>query len=141
MRPFLNVRGTDDLFDKIRKVWASAYTTRALAFRINKNLPVMGDELGVAIPKMVNARSSGICFTVDPVSGDESKIILEANWGLGEGVVSGAESVDGFVVDKESLEIVTVQIGEKTTCVVNMEKGAGWAEVPGKNAEYFLFEQ
>jgi len=129
---YLNVKGKDDLFEKIKKVWASSYTTRAVAFRVNKGLPVLGDELGIAVPKMVNARSSGICFTVDPVTGDDSKIILEANWGLGEGVVSGAESVDGFIVDKQSFDIAARQVGRKTTCVVNSEKGAAWVDVPEK---------
>ena len=127
---YLNVIGVDDVLDKVKKVWASAYTTRAVAFRINKDIPVIGDELGIAVPKMVNARASGIGFTVDPVTGDDSKIILEANWGLGEGVVSGAESVDGFVVNKESLEIIKRQVGNKVNCVVSLEKGAEWAEVP-----------
>lgn len=127
---YLNVRGIEDVLEKVKKVWASAYTTRAVAFRINKDFPVLADELGVAVPKMVNARASGIAFTVDPVTGDASKIILEANWALGEGVVSGAESVDGFVVDKESLEIGTRHVGEKFKCVVYTENGADWADVP-----------
>ncbi|MBW1703172.1 MAG: phosphoenolpyruvate synthase, partial [Deltaproteobacteria bacterium] len=126
---YLNVCGVEDVLEKVKKVWASAYTARAVAFRINKGFPVLGDELGVAIPKMVNARASGIAFTVDPVTGDDSKIILEANWGLGEGVVSGAESVDGFVVDKESLEIATRHVGKKFKCVVYTENGADWADV------------
>ena len=129
---YLNVRGIEDVLEKVKKVWSSAYTTRAVAFRINKGLAVLGDELGVAIPKMVNARASGIIFTVDPVTGDDSKIILEANWGLGEGVVSGAESVDGFVVDKANLEITKRHVGRKTKCVVNTEDGADWADVPKK---------
>jgi pyruvate,water dikinase len=129
---YLNVRGIEDVLEKVKMVWSSAYTTRAVAFRINKDLPVQGDELGVAIPKMVNARASGITFTVDPVTGDDSKIILEANWGLGEGVVSGAESVDGFVVEKASLEIIKRHVGKKTKCVVNTEDGADWADVPQK---------
>ncbi len=129
---YLNVRGVEDVLEKVKKVWASAYTTRAVAFRINKGLPILGDELGVAVPKMVNARASGIAFTVDPVTGDASKIILEANWGLGEGVVSGGESVDGFVVDKESLGIVKRHVGQKVRCVVNTEEGADWADVPEK---------
>jgi len=127
---YLNVIGVNDVLEKVKKVWSSAYTTRAVAFRINKDIPVISDELGVAIPKMVNARASGIGFTVDPVTGDDSKIILEANWGLGEGVVSGAESVDGFVVNKEDLEITQRQVGNKVKCVVRLEKGAEWAEVP-----------
>jgi len=127
---YLNVRGIEDVLEKVKNVWASAYTTRAVAFRINKGFPVLGDELGVAILKMVNARASGIAFTVDPVTGDDSKIILEANWGLGEGVVSGVESVDGFVVDKESLDISTRYVGKKFKCVVYTENGADWADVP-----------
>lgn len=127
---YLNVIGVDDVLEKVKKVWASAYTTRAVAFRINKDIPVIADELGIAIPKMINARASGIGFTVDPVTGDDSKIILEANWGLGEGVVSGAESVDAFIVNKENLEIINRQIGNKVKCVVTKDKGAEWAETP-----------
>jgi pyruvate,water dikinase len=126
---YLNVRGQEDLLKKVKKVWASAYTPRAIAFRANKGFPILGDELGVAIPKMVNARASGITFTVDPVTADDSKILLEANWGLGEGVVSGAESVDGFVVDKESMEIIARHVGNKVKCVVYTEDGADWADV------------
>ena len=127
---YLNVRGIGEVIEKVKKVWASAYTARAVAFRINKGLPVLGDELGVAVPKMVNARASGITFTVDPVTADASRIILEANWGLGEGVVSGAESVDGFVLDKERMEIVARHVGNKMKCVVYTKDGADWADVP-----------
>jgi pyruvate, water dikinase len=127
---YLNVRGMEDVLEKVKCVWGSAYTPRAIAFRANKGFPILGDELGVAVPKMVNARASGIAFTVNPVDGDDSKIILEANWGLGEGVVSGAESVDGFVIDKETLEISARHVGNKCKCVVYIEDGADWADVP-----------
>jgi pyruvate,water dikinase len=126
---YLNVKGREDLLDKVKKVWASAYTTRAIALRVNKDLPILGDELGVAVPKMVNARASGIGFTVDPVTGDASKVIIEANWGLGEGVVSGAESVDSFLVDKGSLKVIERNVGKKSRCVLYREKGAGWEDV------------
>lgn len=127
---YLNVKGTDEVLDKVKKVWASAYTTRAIAFRVNKDLPIIGDELGVAVPKMVNACSAGIGFTVDPVTGDASKVVIESNWGLGEGVVSGEGSVDRFVVDKQTMEITERAVGEKTKQVVNKVKGAEWEEVP-----------
>jgi pyruvate,water dikinase len=123
------VRGGQEVLDKVKKVWASAYTTRAIAFRVNKSFPVLGDELGVAVPKMVNARASGIGFTVDPVTGDSSKVLIEANWGLGEGVVSGGESVDRFVVDKGSMEVTGKNVGKKARCVVYRDRGADWEEV------------
>ncbi len=127
---YLNVIGIEDVLDKMKTVWASAYTTRAIAFRINKGIPIMEDELGVAIPRMVNARSSGVSFTVDPVTGDSSRIIIDASWGLGEGVVSGAVSVDRYVVDKENLAILDTSIGEKTKQVITVKSGVDWEDVP-----------
>jgi pyruvate,water dikinase len=127
---YLNVKGEKELLEKVKIVWSSAFTARAISYRIRKGLAIEGDSIGVAVLAMVNARASGISFTVDPVTGDPKKIIIEANWGLGEGVVSGAESVDGFVVNKEDLEVISTHVGKKTRCVVNMEQGAEWADVP-----------
>ena len=127
---YLNVKGKEEVIEKVKKVWASAYTPRAIAFRVNKGLPVLGDELGVAVVKMVNAKAAGVCFTVEPIKGDSSKILIEANWGLGEGVVSGGEAVDRYVVDKSSLEIIEKVPGNKTKCVVRGERGTKWQEVP-----------
>jgi pyruvate,water dikinase len=129
---YLNVRGIEELVEKIKKVWSSAFTPRAIAFRVNKGLPILGDELGVAVPKMVNARASGIAFTVNPIDGDASKITIEANWGLGEGVVSGAESVDTFQVEKNFLEIAAKHTGNKRRGVFYTERGADWADVPAE---------
>ena len=55
---------------------------------------------------MVDARSAGVMFTVNPANGDVSKILIDANWGLGEGVVSGSTGVDEWMVDKVSFDIV-----------------------------------
>jgi len=129
---YLNIKGKEEILDKVKKVWASAFTTRAIAFRVNKGIPVDGDMLGIAVVKMVNARAAGIGFTIDPVSGDSSKVVVEANWGLGEGVVSGEESVDRFVVDKQSFEIVERSVGKKIKRVVNTEKGAEWEDTPSE---------
>ncbi len=127
---YLNVIGIEDVLDKMKKVWASAYTTRAIALRVNKDLPIMGDELGVAVPRMVNASSSGISFTVDPVTGDPSRVIIDASWGLGEGVVSGDVNVDRFTVDKENLAISDTYIGKKAKQVVNKKRGVDRDDVP-----------
>ncbi len=123
---YLNVRRADNVLCKVKEVWASAFTPRAIAFRIQKNIPMFGDELGVCIVKMVNAKSAGIGFTVDPITGNDSEILIEANWGLGEGVVTGSESIDKFIVDKESLAIKEKEIGGKIKHVIMKEKGSEW---------------
>jgi pyruvate,water dikinase len=129
---YLNVVGTEDVLDKIKKVWSSAYTARAIALRVNKDIPITGDELGVAVSRMINARSAGISFTLDPVTGDTSKVIINSSWGLGEGVVSGDEDVDHFAVDKKTLEIIESNAGRKKKKVVNKKRGVEWNDVPAR---------
>jgi pyruvate,water dikinase len=80
-----------------------------------------GDELQdvadaamcVGIQQMVPARAAGVAFTLDPVTGDRSKIVIEAVWGLGEGVVSGDVTPDRFRVDKITLEILAREVADK----------------------------
>lgn len=127
---YLNVRGSDEVLEKVKRVWSSAFSTRAIAYRVNKGIPFDGDMLGVTIQKLVDARCAGICVTIDPVSGELSKIIIEANWGLGEGVVSGGATVDRFVVEKKTLEIEERKIGNKTIQVVSRNGGISSEEVP-----------
>jgi pyruvate,water dikinase len=62
---------------------------------------------------MVAARAAGVMFTLDPLSGDRSKIVIEACWGLGEGVVSGDVTPDRHRVDKVTLELLGSEIASK----------------------------
>ncbi|HMB30700.1 MAG TPA: PEP/pyruvate-binding domain-containing protein, partial [Desulfohalobiaceae bacterium] len=102
METFLNVKGSESLLQYIVRVWGSAFTTRALTFRLDNNMAIESAPIGVAVLKMVNAKCAGITLTVLPSTGDTSKILIEANWGLGESVVSGEITPDQFVIDKKS---------------------------------------
>lgn len=127
---FLNIFGEEALLNCIKKVWSSIFTVRALSYRMQKKLPLEKELIGVTVLEMIDARSSGICFTADPVTCDPNRIIIEANFGLGEGVVGGTECVDTFVVDKETMEIVKSYIGRKIRCVVKKNQGVQWIDVP-----------
>jgi len=63
---------------------------------------------------MVNAKAAGVTFTINPVTGEPNQIVIEANWGLGESVVSGAVTPDDYVVDKNTLQIIEKKIAKKT---------------------------
>jgi pyruvate,water dikinase len=117
---YLNVKGKTDLLEKVKKVWASTFNARSVAYRLRKGLPVASGPIGVAVLEMVQARSAGIGFSVDPNTGDETRMIIEANWGLGESVVSGELTPDRWVLDKETLAVREAILGkkEKTTCFV-----------------------
>jgi len=138
---YLNVKGKADLLEKIRKVWASSFNPRSLAFRKRKGLPLENDPIGVAVLKMVNARTAGIVFTADPNTGDTSRMIIEANWGLGESVVGGEALPDVYVLKKESLEIVEKKLGKKSRYVTCKELGVAEEDCPADLSNIFCLRE
>lgn len=134
---YLNVRGKSDLMEKVIKVWSSTFAARALAFRSQQGLPLARDPIGVAVVKMVNAYAAGVAFTADPKSGDTSKIMLEANWGLGESVVGSSVTPDRYILGKETLEILEKTLGRKTKRVVLGNMGTVEEETPQDEVSRF----
>jgi len=131
----LNVKGEKPLINEIKRVWSSTFVARAISYRVQEGLPVENDPIGVAILKMVHARSAGICFTADPNTGDDSVVIIEGNWGLGESVVSGAATPDRFTVLKKNLEIKGKTICKKLQKVSFSENGTIEEEIKHKEQE------
>jgi pyruvate,water dikinase len=111
---FLNVKGVDELLGKTVKCWSSLFTPRAIFYRTQKGFPHEKVLISVGVQRMVNSRAAGVMFTIDPVTGDPSKIVIEGNYGLGESVVSGAVTPDDYIVDKKTLKILEKRIGKKT---------------------------
>ena len=135
----LNVWGESDLIEKIIKVWSSIFNPRSLSARKQAGVSLAEDPIGVAVLKMVNARAAGILFTADPNTGDASRMIIEANWGLGESVVGGEAMPDTFLLDKDSLEITKKKLGTKARVVNLKEKGVAEEETSSdKSASFCL---
>jgi pyruvate,water dikinase len=111
---FLNVKGSKELTEKTIKCWSSLFTPRAIFYRDEKGFKHEQVFISVGVQKMVNAKAAGVIFTLDPVTGETDKIVIEANWGLGEAVVSGSVTPDHYVVDKNSLKILEKQVVKKT---------------------------
>lgn len=110
---FLNVKGEEQLVHYVQKCWSSLYTPRAIFYREEKGFPHEKVLISVGIQKMVEAKCSGVIFTLDPVNGDPSKIVIEATWGLGEALVAGHVSPDRFIIDKGTLQIIHKEIVPK----------------------------
>lgn len=127
---YLNVRGKEALIEKIIRVWSSTFVSRALSSRANEGLPLHTDPIGVAVLKMVSAKSAGIGFTANPNTGDMSQIIIEGSWGLGETVVGGTVNPDRYVIDKNTLEVVEKTIGHKLMKITSQEQGTVEEKVP-----------
>ena len=129
METFLNVFGPGEVVRHVIRVWGSAFTTRAIAFRVETGMDPAQAPIGVAVLKMVRPKSAGVVLTVLPTIGDTTKTVVEGNWGLGESVVSGEITPDSFVVDKQSGEVEET-INRKTKMVVYNSSGTVTADVP-----------
>ncbi len=111
---FLNVKGPEDLLDKVVKCWSSLFTPRAIFYRNEKGFAHDKVFISVGVQKMVNSRAAGVMFTINPVTGDPNEIVIEGNYGLGETVVSGVVNPDDFVIDKEAMKIKERKLARKT---------------------------
>jgi len=134
---YLNVIGKKDLIDKIKRVWSSTFNPRSLSARKRAGISLKSDPIGVAVVKMVNARSAGVLFTADPNTGNTDRIIIEANWGLGESVVGGEAMPDEYILDKETLEIVERKLGTKGKYVAFRNVGVVEDDTPPKKKDTF----
>jgi pyruvate,water dikinase len=103
---YLGVKGFDELLTNIRKCWSSLFTARAICYRCRMGVPHEKALMSVGVQKMVEAKASGVMFTLNPLDGDETKIVVECSWGLGEATVSGEVTPDHWVVDKQSLQVL-----------------------------------
>ncbi len=120
---FLHVEGEAALMEKIIKVWSSSFNARAMAYRLQRGMSVENSPIGIAVLKMVNAKSAGVMFTLDPLTGDRTVITIEGSWGLGESLVSGQVTPDNFTLNKVTMEITKRDIGEKAIEMIGGPEG------------------
>ncbi|WP_461863421.1 phosphoenolpyruvate synthase, partial [Thermococcus sp.] len=123
---YLDVYGDEDVLKNVQKCWASLWTARATFYRAKQGFDHRRVYLSAVVQKMVNSKTSGVMFTANPVTNDRSEIMINAAWGLGEAVVSGAVSPDEYIVKKGTWEIKEKYIAKKEVMYVrNPETGKG----------------
>jgi len=115
---YLNVRGEAAVLEAIRRCWASLWTARAIAYRRRVVIDDLSAAMGLVVQVFVPAEVAGVFFTANPATGDQTEIVVNASFGLGEAIVSGTVTPDTYVLDKESGDTKLVTLGPKVTMVV-----------------------
>jgi len=110
---YLFVKGKDKLLKYVAKCFSSLYTPRAISYRRVKGFDDSKVYLSVAVQKMVNSKSSGVIFTLDPTTCDRSVVVIEGTWGIGESIVQGKVRPDQFVIEKSSMTVKNKLISKK----------------------------
>ena len=120
---FLNVKGENEVVDAVQKCWASLFEPRAIFYRVEKKFDHMKIGLSAIVQKMVQSDVSGIVFTVEPVSNDKDRLLIEAGFGLGEAIVSGSVNPDRYTITKKDIEIEEKEIAKQNWKVTKVKDG------------------
>jgi rifampicin phosphotransferase len=95
---YLNIVGEEPLLRAVVRCWASLWTARAIGYRVRNAISHENVALAVVVQAMLPSEASGVLFTVNPLSGRRSEIVIDATLGLGEALVSGQVEPDHYVV-------------------------------------------
>jgi pyruvate,water dikinase len=110
---WVDVAGAEDVLAHVRRCWSSVFAAQAIGYARNSGLDPAAVEMAVVVQQTVRARAAGVMFTISPVTGDRSRIVIEASWGLGLAVVGGEVTPDRWVIDKVGLSVLEFTPGDK----------------------------
>jgi len=111
---FLGISGLENCIDAIRKCWASLWSERAFEYRERNRINYPDVDMAVIVQRMVPATVSGVIFTVDPVTGNRERLVIESIFGLGEPLVAGLVVPDRIIISKPDFKIIECTVSEKS---------------------------
>jgi len=131
----LHIHGIGALLGTCRRIYASLYTNRAIAYRAHKGFAHTDVALSIGVQRMVRADrgAAGVMFTLDTESGFRDAVLITSAWGLGENVVQGTVNPDEFMVPF----VRSVDEGRR---VLERMAGNGLARGRGGLQVYFMCE-
>ena len=129
---YLNVRGEQELLDRMRACFASLFTNRAISYRQDKGFDHFNVYISVGVQKMVRSdvACAGVVFSIDTESGFKDAVYITGAYGLGENVVQGIVNPDQFYVFKPTMRqgyraVIEKRLGTKAKKLVYETKGRG----------------
>ncbi|MDX9786249.1 MAG: PEP/pyruvate-binding domain-containing protein [Desulfobacterales bacterium] len=95
---YLDIKGVENLLDAVKRCWASMWTARAVSYRKSQGFDHFKTSIAVVVQTMVESEVAGVLFTANPINTATDEMLINASWGLGESVVSGAVTPDEYIV-------------------------------------------
>ena len=114
----LNVIGLHNICDAIKECWSSLFSERVIQYCLNKEIELSQMTMSLIVQRMIPSEKSGVLFSVDPLTGNDKHMLVEACFGLGEALVGGEVTPDQYVYDWYNKESVSETINEKAISLV-----------------------
>jgi pyruvate,water dikinase len=131
---FLNVAGAPNVLDRVRGCFVSLWADRAVAYRHQQGFDHAQAAMAVVVQQMVPSETAGVGFSINPVNGQLGEMVINANFGLGESVVSGEGEVDQWILDKATRAVRSANIASKSRQVVSAASGTREVHLAGADA-------
>lgn len=128
----LDVRGESALIAALLRCWASLDTPRVRSYLAEHAIPIEDVHMAVAVQRLLPSEVAGVLFTANPHSGRDDEFLVDASYGLGESVVSGAVQPDQLVLSAATGAVLRAHIGSKETQLL---PGRGHAPLPVPDAD------
>ena len=123
----------ENIESAIRHSFASSFDERVLLYKKEHGFRLDQPYIAVIVQQQVDAESAGVAFSLNPLNNCFDEAVINANFGLGESVVSGEADPDVFVVDKLKREIIETRIGRKEA-VITLNQGGGTTRASHSNS-------
>ena len=147
--------GAAELEDAVRRCFLSCLDGRVFAYKLNMGFTNPAPSIAVVVQHMVPSETSGVAFSLNPLTNDFDEMLVNAHRGLGEALVAGEITPDAFVLDKVSGAVIDerpssaadgpcldrIELGELMTAVGRIESLYGrpmdveWAFAPGAQGQ------
>ncbi len=127
---YLNIKGEANVINHVRKAFASLFTPRAIFYREEKGFDHFKVGLAAVVQKMIQSEVSGVMFTIDPVTNEKEKIIIEAVWGLGEYAVQGIVTPDHYKILKKENRIIEMDVNPQRYQLIRQQDKNVKTKVP-----------
>ena len=118
----LHVRTEQEVLQAVKQCWASVFSEHARDYATQKNISLADFPMSVFVQQMVFADVSGVIFSMNPVTENRDELIINASYGLGEGIVSGLVTPDTFIVHKHT-KAIDKDLGFKEMKLIAQSEG------------------
>ena len=128
----------ENIFEKVRLAFVSCLDYRVQCYKLAHGFNVLEPRIAVVVQEQVNSEVSGVVFSINPLTNNYDEVVFNANWGLGESVVSGACTPDTVIVDKWKMQVKNRACGPKEAKILLLEDGGTKVVEEEKNSELCL---
>ena len=126
---YLHLEGAQRVSASVLDCYRALWHPRAVQYRAARGIDQAAEEMAVVVMGMIQADVAGVAFSVNPITGENREVLINASWGLGESVVSGQVMPDNVVASKNDGATIAYEIGDKSMeIVLDEQAGSGTVE-------------